>query len=70
MEAKILIISKSVPFNLLRFEALKQNHNNSVSSLQEKLTVLSKQLIDLENGYNSAVQQSKEESARAQGLEK
>jgi hypothetical protein len=70
METKILIISKSVYFNLIRFEALKQNHNSSVSSLQEKLAVLSKQLLDLENGYNNAVQQSKEESARAQGLEK
>lgn len=68
MEAKILIISKSVSFNLLRFELLKQNHNNSVRSLQEKLAVLSKQLIDLESGYNNAVKQSKEESARAQGL--
>ena len=59
METKILIISQSVFLHLLSFEALKQNHNSSVSSLQEKLTVLSKQLLDLENVYNNAVQQSK-----------
>jgi len=59
MEAKILIIIEGVFITLVSFEALKQNHNASVSSLQEKLTVLSKQLIDLEYGYNSAVQQSK-----------
>lgn len=49
---------------------MKQNHNANVSSLQEKLTVLSMKLVDLENGYNSAVQQTKEETAKAQGLEK
>jgi hypothetical protein len=59
MEAEILVISESVIIPLLSFEALKQNHNVSVSSLQEKLNVISKKLAELENGYNSAVQQSK-----------
>jgi hypothetical protein len=70
LEAEILIIIEVVNSALFSFEAMKQNHNANVSSLQEKLTVLSMKLVDLENGYNSAVQQTKEETAKAQGLEK